>query len=390
LDYSIDILKGNANKEVQLKSPLTTIFMRNHYRLVVVPRGHPLAKNMLSDVPSYRQYKSMSIEEKLARVYDDIAKANILEEFQISGFHSATAAFLSTVYTAYLGDNEIFTFRCYPLICAYIFVPAQRLSEQVGYSPFSQVKKMDFLSTLGQIDYNIRANWLYGCARILGRKRYLEYCVFPLFSELFKGLEFLARLYFVSLQTKNPGIRLKQFLRAFSGLNEVQIEALWQFRCGIVHSNSLYNFNRNQIWRFGVRTEPTKEPIVIIEDDSQQFLEGKHFTVFTKGLIHLYKRAKAFVLEDMLINYRKYLTNPDFFTWVRRYLSIQYLPTLREVERLCIKSDRDEDAFKCGLDLVPYFGLVRTPVSRFYLFKLAFPSKIRDLKTRFRDFFKRL
>lgn len=376
-------------KSLKLKSPLMTIFMQNHYRLAIVPRGHPLAKNTPSNIPSYSRYRSMSIEEKLARVRDDIARANILEESRISGFHSATAAFLSTVYTAYLGDNEIFTFRCYPLICAYIFVPAQRLYEQVVYTPVSLGKKMDFRSTLGQIDYNIRANWLYGSARILGRKRYLEYCSFPLFSEIFKGLEFLARLYFVSLENKNPGLRLTQFLRAFSRLDEVQIEALWQFRCGMVHSNSLYNFNRNQIWRFGVRTEPTKEPIVIIEDDSLQFLEGKHFTVFTKDLIDLYMKAKAFVLEDMLIGYKKYLTNPDFFTWIRRYLSIQYLPSLKEVARPYIKSSEGEDTLKRGLDLLPYYAIVKTPVSRFYLFKLSFSSKVSDLKTRFRDLFRR-
>jgi hypothetical protein len=376
-------------KSLRFKSPLMIIFMQNHYKLVIVPRGYSSTESTLNNIPSYSQYKSMSIEEKLARVRDDIARANILEESRISGFHSATAALLGTVYTAYLGDNEIFTFRCYPLICAYIFVPAQRLYEQVVYTPVSLGNKMDFRSTLGQIDYNIRANWLYGSARILGRKRYLEYCSSPLFSEIFKGLEFLARLYFVSLETKNPGLRLKQFLRAFSGLGEVQIEALWQFRCGMVHSNSLYNFHKNRIWRFGVRTEPTKELIVISEDNSLQFLEGKHFTVFTKDLIDLYMKAKAFVLEDMLVRYRKYLTNQDFFTWIRRYLSIQYLPSLKEVASQYIKSSEGEDTFKRGLDLLPYYGIVKTPVSRFYLFKLSFSSKASDLKTRFRDLFRR-
>ena len=371
-------------KDIELKFPFMTIFMQDHYRLAIVPRGHPLAKNILS----YEQYKSLSIEEKLARVRDDIARANILRESQISGFHSATAAFLSTMHAAYLGDTEIFAFRCYPLICAYIFIPAHRLSEQVVYSPLSRGKKMDFRSTLGGIDYNIRANWLYGSARILGRKRYLEYCSFPLFSEIFKGLEFLARLYSLSLETRTPGPRLKQFLHAFSGLNEVQIEALWQFRCGIVHSNTLYNFNKDQIWRFGVRTEPIRDPIVIIEDDSLQSLEGKHFTILTKGMIDLYRKAKAFVLKDMLINYKKYLTNPDLFTWIRRYLSIQYLPSQKEVKRLYIESGRNEDAFERELDLLPYFGLAKMPVSKFYLFKLSFPSKLSDLKTRFRGLFR--
>jgi len=369
-----------------LKFPLMTMFSQDHYRLVVVPRGDPLAKSVLS----YQQYKRLSIEERFARVRDDIARANVLKESQISGFHSATAALLSIMHAVYLGDTEIFAFRCYPLICAYIFVPAQRLYEQVVYTPVSLGKKMDFRSTLGQIDYNIRANWLYGSARILGRKRYLEYCSFPLFSEIFKGLEFLARLYSLSLETRTPGPRLKQFLRVFSGLNELQIEALWQFRCGIVHSNSLYNFNKDQIWRFGVRTEPIKTPIVIIEDDSLQSLEGKHFTIFTEGMIGLYRKAKAFVLEDMLTNYRKYLSNPNLFTWIRRYLSIQYLPSQKEMKHLYIESGGSEDAFERVFDLHPYYGIVKTPVSKFYLSKLSFPSTVRDLRTRFRDLFRRL
>lgn len=362
--------------------------MRYHYMVVILPRVNGLAGDSVGDILRYRQYKDLSIEEKLARVCDDIARMDISESVHKSGFHSATANYLSTLYAAYLGDTEVFAFRCYPLICAYIFVPAQELSEQVGYPAFSR-GKLDFLSTLGHIDYNIRANWLYGSARILGRKKYLEYCSFPIFSEIFKGLEFLARLYFVSLETKEPRLRLTQFLRAFSGLNEVQIEALWQFRCGMIHSNSLYNFNRSQIWRFAVCRELIKEPRVIREDDSRRSLEGKHFTVSYEGMIDLYKRARVFVLEDMLINYRKYLTNPGFFTWIRRYLSIQYLPSQREVKRLYIRSGRDEDAFERELDSIPYFGFGEIPVSRFYLFKHSCSAALGDLRTRFRDLFSR-
>lgn len=377
-------------KKIELKFALMAIFRQDHYRLTMVPRVHPLTKTTPSDILSDKQYKTLSIEEKLAQVRDDIARADILGEGQVSGFYSATAAFLSTVHAGCLGDTEILAFRCYPWICAYIFVPAHRLSEQVVYTPFSLGKKMDFVSTLGQIDYNIRANWLYGCARILGRKRYLEHCAFPLFSELFKGLEFLARLYSLSLETKSPGPRLKQFLRAFSGLSEVQIEALWQFRCGIIHSNSLYNFNKDQIWRFGVRTEPTKDPIVMAEDYSLESLDGKHFTVSTKGMIDLYRKSKALVLEDMLINYRRYLMNPDLLTWIRRYLSIQYLPSQQEMKRIYMEAGGSEDAFERELDSRPYFGLVKTPVSKFYLFKLSFPSRIGDFRTRLRDLFRRI
>ena len=137
LDYSINHPKAMHMKSLIFKSRLMTIFRQNHYRLVIVPRGHHSVNDTLGNIPSYSRYKSMSTEEKLVRVRDAIARANILDESRISGFHSATAAFLTTVYASYLGDSEIFTFRCYPLICAYIFVPAQRLYEQVGYSPLS-------------------------------------------------------------------------------------------------------------------------------------------------------------------------------------------------------------------------------------------------------------
>lgn len=129
---------------------------------------------------------------------------------------------------------------------------------------------------------------------------------------------------------------------------------------------------------------------MIIEDDSLQSLEGRHFTVLTEGLIGLYRGAKAFVLEDMLRNYRKYLLNPNLSTWIRRYLSIQYLASQKEMKHLYIESGGSEDAFERAFGTHPYYhGIVKTPVSRFYLFKLAFPSKVEDLRTRFRDAFRR-
>jgi len=82
----------------------------------------------------------------------------------------------------------------------------------------------------------------------------------------------------------------------------------------MAHSNSLYNFNKDHIWRFEVRTEPVREPTVIIEDDLLQSLEGRHFTVFAEGLIGLHRETKAFALEDMLRNYRKYLSDPNHTT----------------------------------------------------------------------------
>lgn len=129
---------------------------------------------------------------------------------------------------------------------------------------------------------------------------------------------------------------------------------------------------------------------MIIEDDSLQSLEGRYFTVFTENLIGLHRGAKAFILEDMLRNYRKYLLNPNLSTWIRRYLSIQYLASQKEMKHLYIESGGSEDALERAFGTHPYYyGIVKKPVSRFYLFKLAFPSKVEDLRTRFRDAFRR-
>ena len=92
----------------------------------------------------------------------------------------------------------------------------------------------------------------------------------------------------------------------------------------------------------------------------------------------------------MLRNYRKYLSDPNLSTWIRRYLSIQYLVSQKEMKHLCIESGGSEDAFERAFSShLYYYGIVKTLVFRFYLFKLAFPSKVEDLRTRFRDAFRR-
>jgi hypothetical protein len=147
---------------------------------------------------------------------------------------------------------------------------------------------------------------------------------------------------------------------------------------------------KTKFWRFGVRTEPVKESTVIIEDDLLQSLEGRHFTVFAEGLIGLHRGTKAFALEDILRNYRKYLSDPNHTTWIRRYLSIQYLASQKETKHLYIESGGSEDAFERAFGShLYYYGIVKTLVSRFYLFKVAFTSKVEDLKTRFTDAFGR-
>ncbi len=60
------------------------------------------------------------------------------------------------------------------------------------------------------------------------------------------------------------------------------------------------------------------------------------------------------------------------------------------MKHLYIESGGGEDAFERAFGShLYYYGIVKTLVSRFYLFKLTFPSKVEDLITRFTDAFRR-
>ena len=203
-----------VRKRSRLESLLTRLSKRKRYVMVVIPRGHPQANSVLT----YREYKDLPTEQRLAAVQQAIVDLDFIKESRVSGFFSAVSGCLSTAYSAYLGDTEVFAWRCYPLICAHLFVPPDRLSEQVQHSRFLSKAKLDFTSALGEIDYNIRANWLYGSARILGRKKYLEFCFMPLLSEIFKGLEYLARLHSICLDNRRARDRFKNFIRPWNSM----------------------------------------------------------------------------------------------------------------------------------------------------------------------------
>lgn len=350
---------------------------------VMVPPNHPLAK----DTPPYSSFKRLSPAQKWAELERTLAEYQpLLQQRETSGFHSATSSVLSFAYAKCGGDTETFAFRCYPLICAHIFAPAHRLFEQEAYSPLHGPGKLDLLSSLTQIEYNIRASSLYGSANHLGRTKYLKYYFIPVLTEVFKGLEYLARLYFISVDNANARRRFKDFLASFSPLPEKHINALWQLRCGLVHSGTLYNPDRNKIWRFGVITKGDYGA-VLVQDRLSSPLRGEHYTLNTDALIRLFFEAKSFVENDMLTNPEKYLSKREFFEWIQRYFTIQYLPSHEEMKTLWGMPNIPDPLFDQFLDSGPRYGIAEVRVSRFYLFKLAFPRMKEDVLSRVRDLF---
>jgi len=360
---------------------------REHYLNFVAPKGDP----RFSDAPSYSEYLTLSTEERLNRVREAFTKfESILRDNEVSGYYAALSAVLASLHIECRGNSEVFAFRSYPFLCSYIFAPSARLYEQEVKTPLSEAPgRLKFFSTLTSIEYNIKANTLYSCANRLGRKKYLKYYFSPALTEVFKGLEYLSRLYFVSINNRESATRLKKFLKSFSSLQDKEINALWEFRCGLVHSGCLYNRNRNEIWRFGVN-DGKNNNLIITQDTILTGIKGQHFTIHTRGLTRLFYEAKSFVHEDMLRNPEKYLTNDDFFLWIRRYLSMQYLPSQEEMRKILVSPSRQPNASELYFDSIPHFGIAKVKVSVPYILRLAFSRKKEDFLSRVRDFFSSL
>lgn len=363
--------------------------LREHYRLMLAPEDALLSRGI---VPPELRYKWEAADQRavvVAKRFSDFEST--INDADVSGVYSATASFLASKYLGLGCDIEKFVVLYYPLIWLHLFCPADRMDEQFMYPPSAVhiSQRLNFRSTLSQITYDLRALLLHSQGLFLGRKKYFHRFIFPFIAELFKGFEFLARLYGVSISHQGSGRRFRTLLTACSGLtNEEQI-ALWQFRCGVVHSGVLYNKEGINTWRFGCGTLLGEE--FIIRDDTSsdsRELEGRHYFINLFGLLILFERAKEFVKKDMRENAQNYVGREEFMPWVQRYWTLQYLLTAVEFEQsiqAAKASAKDWD-----LSLPPGFtrahvGIVKVDLPVWELWSLQWPAFKSDFLSRFRD-----
>jgi hypothetical protein len=359
---------------------------REHYLNIAFRKEPP---QLIASI-SYEEVLGMSIKERLIMVKKNTDRyIDLFKDKEVSGFYAALTAMLSNVYVECRGNSEIFAFRTYPFLCEYVFAPSERIYEQEIKNPLLG-GNLGFFSMLTLIDHGIKASGLYNEGISLGRTKYLKFYFTSGLIELFRGLEYLSRLYYIKTNNLEAGPRFKDFLKSVSKLNDVEINALWECRCGIIHSGCLYNLNKNNIWRFGINNF-LKNNKVITQDNRLPSLEGKHFTIYTKALTELFYEAKNIVYRDMKENPEKYLTNADFFVWIRRYLSVQYLPSEGEYSKMFAGLKPNVlNVDEMYFSNLPRIGMAKIKVSILYIKMLGLPRIKEDLFSRIRDTFSTL
>ena len=296
--------------------------------LAIVPlKANERARDEVLHEEANSLHTDAEIAEFLAR-----RRAEVTADFElqrIPGFTAAVASLLSIRYNIFCGDTRAFCLCHYDLLLSHIFTPPDKRDEQV-ISDVGVGQPYNFTSILSLISANIQAMYLYCNANRLGRRRYLAHCYFPLVDELFRGFEYLARLHSLDLGTERARERLTSFLRQICDLDEEYLDALWEFRCGIVHRGTLYNATRNGIFRFSFGCLGRETFVIRRKASPERFLEGRGYDVSGTGLLRLYLKAVSFVAAEMHAFPQRYAGSDRFHEWLRTSWTEQYLFTSEE------------------------------------------------------------
>lgn len=213
----------------------------------------PLAETPLSALERHKQASQIQTEDEIKSFME-----TRFHEFEqnirlrrLSGYYSSLASVLAHRYYEFQGDIRAYSLCFYYSILEHAFCPANRLREHNILTPGNRIIPLDFFSILTLISFNLRACQLYSEGRILGRRKYLRFWNHSYMLEAFKGIEYLARLYYLKADNKGIGQVFQKILVDSKLLDEEQAKALWEFRCGIAHRGTLYNVNNKKVFRFG-------------------------------------------------------------------------------------------------------------------------------------------
>jgi hypothetical protein len=366
------------------KSFLGKLIYRPHYLCVALPDS---MRKSEEEIPVVEDFLGLVDDAKARLVIPERIKkfGKTAADKGISGFYAALASSLMTKYWELGAHPVVFSRAYYGQICVHLFCPPDRIHEQT-VGDFFVREPIAYTSTLTTIGYNIRACVRYSNSGIAGRAKYLAFCSQPVVAEVFKGLEHLARLYSITLESSRAGKRFKALIADAAGLAGTEAEALWKFRCSILHSGSLYAVDDRDgtIWRFGYGWVLGKD--VVTEDTAScaTYLEGRHFSISLWPLVQLFDRCVAFVYQDMLHRWERYALHPNFPAWVQRYLCQQYLPSAKEWQPI-VKGGAFREATDAMLKHRTHFGMAKVYVSWWYLWRLSFPRWAADVVSRVRS-----
>lgn len=275
-----------------------------------------------------------TIEERISWTKGTFTKFDeLFQDSETAGVSSAVSTYLVNQHFNLLCDTDLFVASYYPLIWFHMF--CSRGQEQITYPMPFLYKQVRSESTLSKINGDIA----YLAHFHFNPHKYLAQPTRPLIKEIFVGLDFLSRLYTISVGHEEARKRFVKLMRDASKLSDDYIMALWKFRCGLVHSGVLYTKEGDNVWRFGYEWQKDILDRVII-DDTTEYPEslGKHYTVNVAGLFKLYTDIHTFVQQDMRDNCARYLTHKDFPKWVERFWTISYLHSQKDFMALVTRS----------------------------------------------------
>lgn len=273
---------------------------------------------------------SNTTEERIGWIKNVFTKFDeLFQDSETDGVSSAVSTYLVNQHYNLLCDTDLFVASYYPLIWFHMF--CSKGQEQISYPVPFLYKQVRSESTLSKINGDIA----YLAHFHFKPHKYLPQPTRTLIKEIFVGLDFLARLYSISIEHEGAKKRFLKLLRNASKLSDDYAVALWKLRCGLVHSGVLYTKEGDNVWRFGYEWRKDILNQVII-DDTSKYPEsfGKHYTVNAAGLFKLYTDIHTYVQQDMRNNFARYLTHKDFPKWVERFWTISYLHSQKDFMEL--------------------------------------------------------
>lgn len=238
-------------------------------------------------------------------------------------YYKSLSQFLKFRYLEFQYDHRSFVIAHYFFILDHIFAPAR-------YAP-----EMSDLESILTINRSL----VHGLFPPELRQKVgdIPFLWMPFIREIIRGLEYLSTLFSINLKLGSAK-RFHHLISSCSDLTAEEIEALWQFRCGLVHAGTLYNISaKGTIYRFRVGVF-SGEKVIFTPDDVLEFLDGNRYLIDLPAFYNIYEESQEYVYNHMRDDFHKYILSDNYHDWVRTHWSVSYLPRKDEMDKSEISS----------------------------------------------------
>lgn len=237
-------------------------------------------------------------------------------------YYRALSQLLKHRLICFQGDYRSFSIAHYYLILEHIFAPGEY---------YQQMRELESIFTINHsIIIALRIDNISKSKRIMDSR----FPWSPQITEIIKGLEYIAKLYSLDMNL-GAGSSFKRLLRNLDHLEEDEVEALWQFRCGLVHSGTLYSrVSKQKVYKFRVDIDLNNSKAIYRTSSSAEFVEGVKYFVNLCQFESLIDNARLMVFCHLHNSPEKYAFNNKFHEWLQTNWSLSYLPRKDEISKL--------------------------------------------------------